>query len=469
MSAAEHKAKGNEFFQKEKFAEALEAYNEAIKLAPEDGVLYSNRSATNLELSKWVECLDDATTCLKLKPDWFKAYYRRALALNKVGRNVEARGMCAGGLALEEGNKDLRTLRDQVNEPICVEFGKASAIDFKMDRPPSEDFRTVLKNKLPAKDAQLNGLAFPQTHRTILHVAVMCGYTKVAKELVNRGAAIAREDRMGLSALHMAALIRNEAMLNTLSEFWAENQNNSTTHNASPQDLLDATSFTIQSPKVEVKVLDKDGKAASLDSMAFMKRFQCFYTRTCQLSDDYFRCMYSSVLDDEGSELMANPRKNELTQLFKASTEEKKLGLAFIDDATGFGVFALEAIKKDDYVCAYCGLLAGSDNIKDQPRNGFVITIMPLDKLPFKTDASLYRSLGGFLNHADEGNVTPEHIVAKGAPMVAFVANKDIAAGEQITYDYRGRLHAIFCEKNIPNFKAMGPLPAAGLASLQKL
>ena len=31
---------------------------------------------------------------------------------------------------------------------------------------------------------------------------------------------------------------------------------------------------------------------------------------------------------------------------------------------------------------------------------------------------------GGFLNHDDAGNVTPEHIVAKGAPMVAFVANK---------------------------------------------
>jgi hypothetical protein len=57
----------------------------------------------------------------------------------------------------------------------------------------------------------------------------------------------------------------------------------------------------------------------------------------------------------------------------------------------------------------------------------------------------------------------------QGAPMVAFVANKDIAAGEQITFDYRGRLHAIYCEKNIPTFTAMGPLPAASLAALQKL
>jgi len=49
------------------------------------------------------------------------------------------------------------------------------------------------------------------------------------------------------------------------------------------------------------------------------------------------------------------------------------------------------------------------------------MTIMPLDKLPFKTDATLYRSLGAFLNHAeaDKANTIPEHIVAKGAPMVS--------------------------------------------------
>lgn len=52
--------------------QALEQYSEAIKLDPEDGVLYSNRSATNAELGRWFECLDDATICLKLRPDWFK-------------------------------------------------------------------------------------------------------------------------------------------------------------------------------------------------------------------------------------------------------------------------------------------------------------------------------------------------------------------------------------------------------------
>jgi hypothetical protein len=72
-------------------------------------------------LVRVAESLEDATMCLKLRPDWFKAYYRRAVALNKMGRNVEARGMCMGGLALDKDNKELRQLRDQVPTapPLC--------------------------------------------------------------------------------------------------------------------------------------------------------------------------------------------------------------------------------------------------------------------------------------------------------------------------------------------------------------
>ena len=73
------------------------------------------------------ECLEDATMCLKLRPDWFKSYYRRAVALNKMGRNVEARGMCMGGLALDKDNKELRQLRDQVVSLASVRAGGACA------------------------------------------------------------------------------------------------------------------------------------------------------------------------------------------------------------------------------------------------------------------------------------------------------------------------------------------------------
>jgi len=120
-------------------------------------------------------------------------------------------------------------------------------------------------------------------------------------------------------------------------------------------------------------------------------------------------------------------------------------------------------------VVSYSGQLVDNANIRDQARNPYVMTIMALDKLPYKTDATLYRSLGSFMNHSDTPNTKPEAIVAKGAPMIVFTAAKDIKAGEQLSFDYRGRLHALYCDNNIPGFKPLGPLDPTTLAALQKL
>jgi len=111
--------------------------------------------------------------------------------------------------------------------------------------------------------------------------------------------------------------------------------------------------------------------------------------------------------------------------------------------------------KEGDYVVSYSGQLVDNANIRDQARNPYVMTIMALDKLPYKTDATLYRSLGSFMNHSDTPNTKPEAIVAK--------------AGEQLSFDYRGRLHALYCDNNIPGFKPLGPLDPTTLAALQKL
>ena len=47
------------------------------ELAP----IYSNRSASFLKLSKVSQALSDAERCIELRPDWDKAYFRKATAL----------------------------------------------------------------------------------------------------------------------------------------------------------------------------------------------------------------------------------------------------------------------------------------------------------------------------------------------------------------------------------------------------
>ena len=56
------------------------------KLAP----IYSNRSASFLKLSKVTQALTDAEKCVELKPDWDKAHFRKAAALEASEKDAEA-------------------------------------------------------------------------------------------------------------------------------------------------------------------------------------------------------------------------------------------------------------------------------------------------------------------------------------------------------------------------------------------
>jgi len=49
----------------------------------------SNRSAALLQLSKTAKALADAEECIRLRPDWDKGYFRKAAALEALGRMDE--------------------------------------------------------------------------------------------------------------------------------------------------------------------------------------------------------------------------------------------------------------------------------------------------------------------------------------------------------------------------------------------
>jgi len=215
----------------------------------------------------------------------------------------------------------------------------------------------------------------------------------------------------------------------------------------------------------------KGGKTASLGHIEFAQEFGCFYKRTQQLSIDWYQCMLSSVLDEEGQETVADPHKLKISKNFREDEEEKNLAIAYAGDDYGYGVFALKDYKEGDYVTCYSGVIRDNKAIKaaEQARSGYHMLVMPLDKMPFKTDASLYRSFGAFVNHSDTPNLEPHHVVVKASPMVLFVAKTNIAKGDQLSFDYRGRLHDVYCQKNIPTFKPLKPLDASTLANLAKL
>ena len=86
-AASNAKQRGNDLFAARKFAEAAEAYAEALDLVPlvpeheyARAVFHSNRAACFVELSKFREAVDDCTRAVALDPRYLKAYVRRAKA-----------------------------------------------------------------------------------------------------------------------------------------------------------------------------------------------------------------------------------------------------------------------------------------------------------------------------------------------------------------------------------------------------
>lgn len=71
-TAVDWKAKGNASFSSGQFSEAVQCFTEAIKLSPNDHVLYSNRSGAYASMDKYDLALEDASKCITLKPDWPK-------------------------------------------------------------------------------------------------------------------------------------------------------------------------------------------------------------------------------------------------------------------------------------------------------------------------------------------------------------------------------------------------------------
>ncbi|GJQ77632.1 hypothetical protein Trydic_g12760 [Trypoxylus dichotomus] len=74
----ELKELGNKAVKNQKFAEAVLHYSYAIKLDPNNYVLYSNRSYAYLKMLHYYSALEDANKTIQLNPTGPKGYFRKA-------------------------------------------------------------------------------------------------------------------------------------------------------------------------------------------------------------------------------------------------------------------------------------------------------------------------------------------------------------------------------------------------------
>ncbi|XP_035170354.1 tetratricopeptide repeat protein 31-like isoform X2 [Oxyura jamaicensis] len=81
---------GNEAAQEGRYAEAVQAFTEAVKLNPREHRLFGNRSYCYEKLQQYEEALRDALMSLSLQPNWPKGFFRKGKALRGLKRYAEA-------------------------------------------------------------------------------------------------------------------------------------------------------------------------------------------------------------------------------------------------------------------------------------------------------------------------------------------------------------------------------------------
>jgi len=93
--ALDAKERGNKFFAKGDYENALECYAEALLFVPEEdvedrAVYHNNKAAAHIMRKEWQDVIDETTTAIHLKQGNVKAYSRRARAFEHLDRMSDA-------------------------------------------------------------------------------------------------------------------------------------------------------------------------------------------------------------------------------------------------------------------------------------------------------------------------------------------------------------------------------------------
>eukprot|EP00045_Choanoeca_perplexa_P014811 m.176632 g.176632 ORF g.176632 m.176632 type:complete len:728 (-) comp16802_c0_seq3:1012-3195(-) len=113
----------------------------------------------------------------------------------------------------------------------------------------------------------------------------------------------------------------------------------------------------------------------------------------------------------------------------------------FKTERKGWGLRATEDIQSGDFIYEYCGEIYTQEEFEKRQvqyhEDGrYHYYFMSLDA-DYVIDATLKGSLSRFINHSCEPNAETQKWTVHGYLRVGFFAIKDIAAGEEITFDYQ--------------------------------
>jgi tetratricopeptide (TPR) repeat protein len=125
-----HKERGNSYYVRHQFSQALDWYTKAVEMNPEAYDVYTNRASTYVALQMWEDALADAREAVRIKPDWLKGYYRMGLCLVELKQYQKASRVFERGLKIHPENdqmaKELKKVKEHLRSlPKSAQDAKA--------------------------------------------------------------------------------------------------------------------------------------------------------------------------------------------------------------------------------------------------------------------------------------------------------------------------------------------------------
>jgi stress-induced-phosphoprotein 1 len=99
---------GNAKFKESNWPEAVEAYTEMIKRAPDDPRGYSNRAACFIKLLEFPSAVQDCDEAIKRDPDFIRAYLRKAQAYFTMREYNKCINVCSEAMEHDKDGKNAR-------------------------------------------------------------------------------------------------------------------------------------------------------------------------------------------------------------------------------------------------------------------------------------------------------------------------------------------------------------------------
>jgi stress-induced-phosphoprotein 1 len=118
VKAEEQRLLGNEFFKAGKWVEAIKEYSEGLKRDPNNHLIYSNRGATYLKVMDMGSALRDCEKCIELKPDFPRAYARKATVEILCKQVHKAKETVELGLKLCPDDAELKEVQRKVQMQV---------------------------------------------------------------------------------------------------------------------------------------------------------------------------------------------------------------------------------------------------------------------------------------------------------------------------------------------------------------